>query len=438
MFNYYLKLGIRNLRRNPVLTALMVITLAVGVAASVATLTILHVMSNDPIPHKSNLLLVPVIDNAKLDDYVPGERTERQLMTYIDVANLNALKIGANRTTIISVRSAVESPNPALGLIDIGGIATTSGFFPMFEVPFKYGSAWSDADEAKSAKVLVLSEAASEKYFGNVNPVGKSIRLRQDDFQVIGVLAKWNPLPHYYNLVQGEDEFVGETEFYVPFPTAAALKMSIEGSVWCSYESPKPGIAGLMDSECVWLQYWIEAKSTGQVKQIKDELDAYTKDQHKLGRLPRQAKNELLDVQGWMEYLHVVGNDHKISTWLSFGFLALCLVNTIGLLLAKFSSRAPEVGVRRALGASKSDIFKQFIIETMVLGFVGGIIGLMLSFAGLWLISLQTKQLAVIAHMDGTMLLTTFILAISSSVFAGLLPTWRACQVTPAIQLKTQ
>ena len=139
-----------------------------------------------------------------------------------------------------------------------------------------------------------------------------------------------------------------------------------------------------------------------------------------------------------MEYLHIVGNDHKISTWLSFGFLALCLVNTIGLLLAKFSSRAPEVGVRRALGASKSDIFKQFIIETMVLGFVGGIIGLLLSYAGLWLISLQTKQLAVIAHMDGTMLLTTFILAISSSVFAGLLPTWRACQVTPAIQLKTQ
>jgi putative ABC transport system permease protein len=139
-----------------------------------------------------------------------------------------------------------------------------------------------------------------------------------------------------------------------------------------------------------------------------------------------------------MEYLHIVGNDHKISTWLSFGFLALCLVNTVGLLLAKFSARASEVGVRRALGASKTDIFKQFIVETMVLGFAGGIVGLLLSLAGLWLISLQTKQLQVIAHMDVSMLMTTFILSVSASVLAGLFPTWRACQVTPAIQLKTQ
>ena len=438
MFNYYLKSGIRNLRRNPILTALMVITLAVGVAASVSTLTILHVMSNDPIPHKSNLLLVPVIDNAPLEDYVPGERTERQMMAYPDVANLNALKIGSNRTTIISIKSSIESPNPAFGLVDIGGIATTSSFFSMFDVPFKYGSAWSADDDAKSAKVVVLSEGASEKYFGKENPVGKTIRLEHDDYQVIGVIAKWNPLPHYHNLVQGEDEFISDDEIYVPFATAATLKLNVVGQVWCSYGSPQPGVAGLMNSECTWLQYWIEAGSESQVKQIKEQLDAYTQDQHKSGRLPRQAKNELLNVREWMEYLHVVGNDHKISTWLSFGFLALCLVNTTGLLLAKFSSRAPEVGVRRALGASKRDIFTQFIIETMVLGFVGGILGLLLIFAGLWLVSLQTRQLAVIAHMDTTMLMTTFVLAIGSSVLAGLLPTWRACQVTPAIQLKTQ
>jgi len=438
MFNYYLKLGIRNLRRNPLLTALMIITLAVGVAASVSTLTILHVMSSDPIPDKSSLLLVPVIDNASMNGYVPGERTEDQMMTYTDTMNLFTQKIGSDRTAIFSFDSTVESPHPKLGLIDINGIATTSSFFPMFEVPFKYGTAWNSDDERKMSKVVVLSEAASEKYFGKENPVGKSIRLQRDDFQVIGVLAKWNPLPHYTNLVEGKDRFVGEDDIYVPFQTATSLKVDFAGSVWCSYAGAKPGIQGLMDSECSWLQVWIEAKSAVQVKQIKDQLDAYTLEQHKLGRLPRQAKNELLNVNEWMEYLHIVGNDHKISTWLSFGFLALCLVNTVGLLLAKFSARASEVGVRRALGASKTDIFKQFIVETMVLGFAGGIVGLLLSLAGLWLISLQTKQLQVIAHMDVSMLMTTFILSVSASVLAGLFPTWRACQVTPAIQLKTQ
>jgi putative ABC transport system permease protein len=61
----------------------------------------------------------------------------------------------------------------------------------------------------------------------------------------------------------------------------------------------------------------------------------------------------------------VVGKDSKLSAWLAFGFLVLCLVNTIGLLLAKFSVRAAEVGVRRALGASRSEIFRQFLIETV-------------------------------------------------------------------------
>jgi putative ABC transport system permease protein len=113
-------------------------------------------------------------------------------------------------------------------------------------------------------------------------------------------------------------------------------------------------------------------------------------------------------------------------------------VNTIGLLLAKFSSRAPEVGVRRALGASRAEIFKQFITEAAVVGLVGGLVGLLLSCLGLWVISLQTKQMAIVAHMDGAMLITTFVLSVGASIVAGLLPTWRACQVTPAIQLKTQ
>ena len=68
MFGYYFLLGLRSLRRNPALTALMVLTLAIGVAASVSTLTILHVMSGDPIPHKSDRLFAPILDNRPKED----------------------------------------------------------------------------------------------------------------------------------------------------------------------------------------------------------------------------------------------------------------------------------------------------------------------------------------------------------------------------------
>jgi putative ABC transport system permease protein len=136
--------------------------------------------------------------------------------------------------------------------------------------------------------------------------------------------------------------------------------------------------------------------------------------------------------------LKLVGKDSKLSAWLAFGFLVLCLVNTIGLLLAKFSVRAPEVGIRRALGASRTDIFRQFLVESAVVGLAGGVLGLLLAFGALALIGMQGTEVAAVARMDLTMLAFTFVLSVLAAILAGLLPTWRACQVTPAIQLKSQ
>ena len=73
-----------------------------------------------------------------------------------------------------------------------------------------------------------------------------------------------------------------------------------------------------------------------------------------------------------------------------------------------------------------------------MIGVVGGVLGLLLSFGGLWLISMQSDEMALVAKMDWAMLATTLGLAVGASILAGLLPTWRACQVTPALQLKTQ
>jgi putative ABC transport system permease protein len=140
----------------------------------------------------------------------------------------------------------------------------------------------------------------------------------------------------------------------------------------------------------------------------------------------------------WLDRMHVVGNDSRLSAWLAFGFLLLCLVNTIGLMLAKFSVRAAEVGIRRALGASRGEIFRQFLIETGVIGLSGGVLGLLLAAGTLQLLKLQSATMARVAHLDVAMLLLTFALALAAALLAGLLPTWRACQVTPALQLKSQ
>src|SRR4029079_13969487 len=122
----------------------------------------------------------------------------------------------------------------------------------------------------------------------------------------------------------------------------------------------------------------------------------------------------------------------------AFGFLLVCLVNCIGLLLAKFTARSGEIGVRRALGAPRRAVFKQYLVESGVVGLVGGLAGLGLTFLSLWFLRKQSDEFAVLAQMDWPMLAITLAVALVSSLLAGLLPTWRACQVQPALQLKSQ
>ena len=71
-------------------------------------------------------------------------------------------------------------------------------------------------------------------------------------------------------------------------------------------------------------------------------------------------------------------------------------------------------------------------------GVAGGVLGLLLALLGLWAVRQQPASYASLAHLDASMLLSTFALAILASMLAGVLPAWRAMQVAPAIQLKSQ
>ena len=83
----------------------------------------------------------------------------------------------------------------------------------------------------------------------------------------------------------------------------------------------------------------------------------------------------------WLDFNHVVPSDVRLQTWLAFAFLAICLFNTVGLLLAKFLRRSGEIGVRRALGATRGAVFAQCLVEAGLIGLLGGIGGWLLTAA---------------------------------------------------------
>ena len=148
MFAYYLKLGFRNLRRNPVLTALMVLTLAVGVAASMSSLTLLHAMSGDPIPQKSDRLFVPLLDNAPTQQPEPSPDPPDQL-TYRDAVALHNSGKAPHSTAVLGLSGAISTGKPGDRPQLVQGVAVNDDFFSMFDVPFAQGGAWSASDDAR-------------------------------------------------------------------------------------------------------------------------------------------------------------------------------------------------------------------------------------------------------------------------------------------------
>jgi putative ABC transport system permease protein len=432
MFAYYLDLARRSFKRNVALTVLMVIAIAFGVGASMTTLTVLHVLSVDPIPGKSQQLYFVQLDPVRALGYMPGEEPMEQ-MTRLDSEALLRAHKADRQAMMTSGRAAVEPQRAGMTPFYVDGRWTSADFFPMFQVPFAAGGSWSGEDDTRANRVAVITRALADKLYGTTEAVGRTIRVEGHDLRVIGVIADWRPTPHFYDL--NNDIYGAGEQLFVPFSTSAELKLQRSGSLDCWDEVAGDPLA--VGAPCVWTQLWVELSSPDKAVAYRDYLVSYSLEQMRTGRYQRPPNVRLRTVTEWLDFKGVVPNDVRLQTWIAFGFLLVCLVNTVGLLLTKFLRRSAEIGVRRALGASKRSIFVQLLVEAGVIGLVGGTLGLGLAWLGLWAVRHQPTDYADLAALDLPMLGSTFALAILASLFAGLLPAWRGCQVTPAIQLKS-
>jgi len=433
MLAYYFELALRSFRRSRGLTALMLITIAMGVSACMVTLTVFHVLSGDPIPERSARLFYVQLDAEPMPGYKPGEEPMEQLARFDAEALLRAAR--GNRQAMMSAGSVAVIPERAgFAPFSVSSRYTSADFFPMFNVPFQYGSGWSAADDAAGARGVVIAAELNQRLYGGADSRGKTLRLGDKAYQIVGVLAPWDPQPHFFDLTNGE--FEGSEQVFVPFSTAMADKLGTMGSTLCWQRSP--GSSHDLNAPCAWIQYWVQLDNESQVAAYRAHLNAYSDSQRAAGRFERPANVRLRNVMDWLSFKQVVPSDVRLQLWLAFGFLVVCLVNTVGLLLAKCLRRSAEIGVRRALGAPRRAIFAQFLVEAGSLGLAGGVLGLGLTFVGLWLVRAGSSSYGRLVQLDGPMLAITLGLALLASALAGLLPAWRACQITPALQLKSQ
>ena len=434
MFAYYLDLALRSLRRNKALTALMVLAIALGIGASMTTLTVLHVLSGDPLPGKSAHIYYPQLDPQDIKGMMPSKEPPEQV-TLIDGLNLLHAK-RAERQALMAGGAVPLDPEQAnMDPFYVEARYTTTDFFPMFATPFLFGRAWTAADDEAQARDVVIARSLNDKLFGGANSVGRMLRMAGVSWRIVGVLDQWQPNPHFYDLNTGSYAY-GE-QVFLPLQTMVGLRLDRNGSSDC-WGNGGGGVGNILPSaECVWLQFWVQLDTPAQAAAYKDFLVHYSQEQKALGRFQRAPNVRLRNLMQWLDYNKVVPGDVRLQMGLAFGFLLVCLLNTVGLMLAKFLRRSAELGVRRALGASQRTLFMQLLVESGVIGLVGGGGGLLLALLGLWLVRQRPSDYAALAHLDVSMLLTTFAVALCATLLAGLLPAWRACQIAPALQLKS-
>ena len=444
MFAYDLRLALHSLKRNPGLSALMVLAIALGIAVCTMTFTVYHAMATNPIPHRSDRLHAVTIDSWSPDQPASDRYPDQPplLLTYRDAVAVHEAQ-AAPRSAIMFKSGALVLPERE-GVKPFSAILrlTTHAFFPMFDVPFRFGGGWDAAADAGPQPVVVLSAETNDKVFGGEDSVGRMLRIGPVDYRVVGVLAPWTPSPKFYDLNNGS--FEDAEDAYIPFGWGRALELPVYGNTNCWKSERIESAEEFLNSECIWVQAWAELPRATDVERFQGFLDNYARTQKAAGRLPRPLNNRLYDVEAWLERNEVVARDNRVLLGFALLFLGVCLVNVVGLLLAKFLNAAPLTGLRRALGASRRDIVRQHMTEVLLLGLAGGVLGILLAVGGLAGIralydyDFNRGAYERLTAIDPTVVLVTLGLSILAGVVAGLYPSWRIGRTAPAVYLKNQ
>jgi putative ABC transport system permease protein len=438
MLSYNLKLAWLSIKRNPVLSGLMMLAIAVGIGAFMTMLSVYYIQSGNPLWYKNEQVLHPQIDTWNPERPTNQNKPDRgpDLFTYRDAMALYASDIPDLKTVTFKTGDIIQPSNEEIAAFSAQGRMTHNDFFQIFDVPFDYGNGWDDRADESGDFTVVLDQNTNMRLFGGENSVGRLVRIGDYDFTVSGVLAKWEPIPKYFDPINGAYE--RPVSYYMPFALHETLRSERWGNTNCWKNEDYEGLySNFINGECVFITHWVQIDDAARRDEYRDFLSAYTQEQATIGRSARPENVHLNTVEEWLAFNEVVPDDNRVLAGLSFLFLIVCLLNTVGLLLAKFMGRAGEVSVRRALGASRWTIFRQQLMECAAIGAVGGVAGIGITVAGVLAVKSLYRVDADIA-VPPEMLGMAIALSILTSLAAGIWPAWQITRVPPAGYLKTQ
>jgi len=388
-----LRYGLRQLRRNPGITAVAVLTLALGIGGTAVVFSLLDAVLLRPLPypHSDRLFRLFPLEGAKKRgveqaSYADFRDWQRETRAFESLA--------AYQGESLNLTGTAEPER-------LEGAAVTSGFFSTLGVGPVMGREFR-SDDAQS--VAILSYALWQRRFGsNLEIIGKPVHLDGRQFTVIGVLPP-------------------QVRFRA-HPWAAAVSEVFVPVV------PNPA------------RNWHSVRVLGRLAPGVSKQQAVTEMNGIAARLarayPDSEQAQGISIEPLAQY---VVSDAGQTAWLLLGAVAFVLLiacaNVANLLLSQGAAREREMAIRTAVGASRGRIFRQLLTESLLLACSGGLVGIALAY---WVIplvgrvappfsSLCSRLQDADLHLNLPVLVFTALISALSSVLFGVLPAWKAAR----------
>ena len=385
--------AVRQWRRAPGFALTVVAVLALGLGANIAVFTLLNGILLRPLPYAHPDRIVSVELGGPMPDYN---------LTYANMLQLRdavgpQLKIGA----ILNDRSGNASVVGPGGRYQVTQGAVTSGLFDMLGVQPILGRAFrAEENQPGQSRVLLIGDDVWHKVFNaDPNVIGKSLTIRREPYTVIGVL------PKEFFFWYAEKMTVWSPASIAPAARSAMSgKDSMGGSLYARL--PEGMSAAQLTADLSRTQAVIAKEVTGEQLPTSIKVTSYQES------LTGDARKPL-----WLLYAVVLG------IW------ALACLNVTSLMLARAVSRTREQAVRASLGASRSRLLRQTVIESLLLSTLGGVIGMVFGESAIKLLWHQIEQklpLTQTIHVDARVMLCLVGLTLLTALIAGLFPAFRA------------
>jgi len=263
------------------------------------------------------------------------------------------------------------------------------------------GSFFTESDVLYKEKVCVVGKTVVKDIFEETDPIGKQLRINNVAFRVVGVMQEKGSMGPWDM----------DNRIFVPLSTA---QKRLFGTDYVREIS-------------------VEVKSKDDIEAAKAEIEKLMRRQHKLSA----SKESDFNVGDQAEFLKTLEETGKSFTYLLAGIAAVSLIvggiGIMNIMLVSVTERTREIGTRKAVGAKRRDILRQFLVESLVLSLIGGLFGIFMGIGGARLIS---RLAGWKTDVSFDAILLAFLFAACVGIFFGIYPARKAARLNPIEALR--